>query len=88
MATVVLPRSLVALFPGAEHRVEVGEVGSVSGAIDALEARWPGLRDRLVEAGPSIREYINVFVDGEPAELTTPVPPRATVHVLPAVAGG
>lgn len=88
MAVVVLPRSLVALFPGVERRVEVGPVGSVAGAIDALEARWPGLRDRVVEAGPAIREYINVFVDGEPAELATPVPDGATIHVLPAVAGG
>ena len=88
MAIVVLPRSLVALFPGAERRVEVGAVGSVAGAIDALDARWPGLRDRVVEAGPAIREYINVFVDGEPASLATAVAERATIHILPAVAGG
>jgi sulfur-carrier protein len=88
MAVVILPRSLVALFPGSERHVEVGDVGTVAGAIDALEARWPGMRDRLVEAGPGIREYINVFVDGEPAALETAVPAAATVHVLPAVAGG
>ena len=33
----------------------------------------PGLRDRLVEAGPRLRPHINVFVDGEPADLATPV---------------
>ena len=33
------------------------------------------MRDRLVEAGPRLRPHINVFVDGEPADLDTPVGP-------------
>lgn len=88
MAVVVLPRSLVALFPSAERRVDVGPVTSVAEAIAALDTRWPGLRDRLVEEGPRVRRWINVYVDGQPAELTTAVPPTGLVHVLPAVAGG
>ena len=39
-----------------------------------LDARVPGMRDRLVEAGP-LRPHINVFVAGEPADLDTPVGP-------------
>jgi molybdopterin converting factor small subunit len=46
------------------------------------------MRDRLVEAGPRLRPHINVFVDGSPADLATPVRPEATVHVIPAVSGG
>ncbi len=87
MATVVLPRSLVALFPGAERRVTV-EGATVSEVVASLDERWPGMRDRLCDAGPTLREFINVFVDGERGDLSTPVPPGATVHVLPAVAGG
>ncbi len=87
MATVVLPRSLVALFPGSERRVSV-DGSTVREVIDALDARWPGMRDRLCIPGPVLREYINVFVDAHPADLATPVPPGGTVHVLPAVAGG
>ncbi len=87
MATVVLPRSLVALFPGAERRVGV-EGSTVDEVIDALDARWPGMRDRICVPGPALREYINVFVDTRPADLQTPVPPLGVVHVLPAVAGG
>ncbi len=87
MATVVLPRSLVALFPGATRRVSV-EGATVAEIIDALDGRWPGLRDRLCYPGPVLHEYINVFVDGQPAEVTSPVRPDATVHVIPAVAGG
>ena len=87
MATVLLPRSLLALFPGVEKRhVVAGE--TVGALIDALEASVPGLRDRLVEAGPRLRRHINVFVDGEPAALDTPVRADSVVHVLPAVSGG
>jgi molybdopterin synthase sulfur carrier subunit len=87
MATVLLPRSLVALFPGLDRRQEV-EGGTVVEVIDALEARTPGLRDRLLEEGPRLRRHINVFVDGRPADPGTPVPSGAVVHVIPAVSGG
>ena len=87
MATVLLPRSLLALFPGAERRHDVpGQ--SVGELLAALDAAVPGIRDRLVEAGPRLRPHINVFVDGSPADLATPVRPEATVHVIPAVSGG
>ena len=87
MATVLLPRSLLALFPGAERRHEV-DGPDVATIIAALDARMPGLRDRLVEGGPRLRPHINVFVAGSPADLATPVRPGDTVHVIPAVSGG
>ncbi len=87
MATVVLPRSLVALFPGSERRCVVAG-GTVGEVIEELEARLPGMRDRLLTAGPAIREHLNVFVDGERAGLGTPVGDDAVVHVIPAVSGG
>ena len=87
MATVLLPRSLLALFPGVERRHEVGG-DSVGAVIDALDATVPGLRDRLVEAGPHLRPHINVFVNGLPAGLASPVANDATIHVVPAVSGG
>ncbi len=87
MATVVLPRSLVALFPGSERRCVVAG-GTVGEVIEELEARLPGMRDRLLTAGPAIREHLNVFVDGERAGLGTPVDDDAVVHVIPAVSGG
>jgi molybdopterin converting factor small subunit len=87
MTTVLLPRSLLQLFPGVErrHEVEGDDVGAV---IEALDAQVPGLRDRLVEAGPRLRPHINVFVAGQPADLATPVTADDTIHVIPAVSGG
>ena len=87
MATVLLPRSLLALFPGADRRHELAGA-SVAALLEALDATVPGMRDRLVEAGPRLRPHINVFVDGNPADLATPVGERSVVHVIPAVSGG
>jgi molybdopterin converting factor small subunit len=86
-AVVHLPRSLVSLFPGTERRMEAGG-GTVAEVIADLDARVPGLGNRLLDAGPSIRTHLNVFVAGERATLQTPVPPGADVHVIPAVSGG
>jgi sulfur-carrier protein len=87
LALVILPRSLAAILPGLPRRTSV-DGATVAEVVAALDATWPGVADRILEPGPAIREHINVFVDGEPAELTTPVPAGATVHVIPAVAGG
>jgi sulfur-carrier protein len=85
--TVILPRSLVSLIPGTSRSTEI-EASSVAEAIDRLDELTPGLRNRLVDSGPTIRQHINVFVDGEMATLQTPVGPNSTVHVIPAVSGG
>ena len=87
MATILLPRSLLALFPGATRRYELA-ARSVDALLEELDAAVPGIRDRLVDAGPRLRPHINVFVDGTPADLTTPVGADAVVHVIPAVSGG
>ena len=87
MATVLLPRSLAALFPGVERRVDVSGA-TVGAVIEALDARWPGMRDRVCDSTGTIRAFIHVYVDGEPAELLTAVSERSVIHVIPAVAGG
>ncbi len=87
MATILLPRSLVSLIPAAPRRCEV-EAASVAEAIDRLDEVAPGIRNRLVDSGPTIRRHINVFVDGEPASLATPLGSESVIHVIPAVSGG
>lgn len=85
--TVILPRSLVSLIPGTVRSSRV-EAATVREAIDRLDERSPGLRNRLVDSGPVLREHINVFVDGEQAGLDSPLRPDSIVHVIPAVSGG
>lgn len=85
--TVSLPPPLVRLFPGAEREVAV-EAATVGEAIDALDAMWPGMRDRLCDSRPRVRRHINIFVEGERARLETSLPPGAEMIVLTAMSGG
>jgi molybdopterin converting factor small subunit len=87
VAVVHLPRSLVALFPGAPRRL-TARGATVAEVIAEMDAQVPGIGNRLLDAGPTIRTHINVFVAGERATLATPVPNDAVVHVIPAVSGG
>jgi sulfur-carrier protein len=87
MAVVVLPRSLLALFPGTPRRLDASG-STVREVIADLDKQVPGMWDRLCETGPAIRTHVNVFVAGERASLETAVAGDATVHVIPAVSGG
>jgi sulfur-carrier protein len=87
MADVQLPRSLVALFPGTPRRIEA-RGATLAELIADLESQVPGIRNRLLDAGPVIRTHLNIFVAGQRATLTTSVPADAVVHVIPAVSGG
>lgn len=87
LVSVTLPGALLTLFPGAEQRVAV-VASSVAEAMEALDARWPGMRDRLCDSRPAIRRHINVFVDGDRAALETPLRDGADVVILTAISGG
>lgn len=86
MALVLLPSSLRALFPGAPRKVTV-EASTVGELLGRLDAQWPGLLNRVVDAG-EIRQFVHVYVNGERATLETPIEEPATIHVIPAMAGG
>jgi len=87
VADLHLPSTLPPLFPDLPRRLDV-DATSVREAIDRLDERWPGLRDRLCEPGPVLRPHINVYVDRERAGLETPLEPRSRVDVLAAISGG
>lgn len=84
---VMLAPALVRLFPGAPRQVELS-ASTVGEMIDALDARWPGMGDRLRDSRPSVRRHINIFVDGKRATLETRLRPGAEVFVLTAISGG
>jgi molybdopterin synthase sulfur carrier subunit len=87
MAELFLPPTLRPLFAGLPRRLEI-EADTVDGALDRLEERWPGLRDRLCEPGPELRRHIHVYVDRERATLGTALEPRSRVDVIAAISGG
>ena len=87
MAEVWLPSTLPPLFPGLPRHLEL-EAATVAEAIDRLDERWPGLRDRLCEPGPELRRHIHVYVDRERARLDAPLDARSRVDVITAISGG
>jgi molybdopterin converting factor small subunit len=87
MAGVHLPGTLPPLFQDLPRRVDVDAV-TVGEAIDELDARWPGLRDRLCAEGPTLRTHIHVYVDRERAELDTALAPGSRIDVIAAISGG
>lgn len=87
MTKVVLPDSLARLFAGAPRRLEIS-AATVDAALSELDHRWPGMRDRLVDGRPAIRQHIIIFVNGERATLDTPLAPNDELYVMPALSGG
>ena len=84
---VSLPPALLNLFPGAPRQLEV-QAATVGEVLHALDARWPGMLDRLCDSRPAIRRHINVFVEGERASLSTRLAPGTEVVILTAISGG
>ena len=87
MADLHLPPTLPPLFPDLPRRLDI-DAATVDQAIDRLDERWPGLRDRLCEPGPALRRHIHVYVDRERAGLDTALEPRSRVDVITAISGG
>jgi sulfur-carrier protein len=87
MADLHLPPTLPPLFPDLPRRLDI-DAETVDQAIDRLDERWPGLRDRLCEPGPALRRHIHVYVDRERAGLDTALEPRSRVDVITAISGG
>ena len=87
MAELHLPTTLLPLFPELPRQLEV-EAATVDEALDRLDERWPGLRDRLCDRRTILRPHINVYVDRARADLHTEVSARSRVDVIAAISGG
>lgn len=85
--TVRLPAQFEHLFPAAPRLLEL-QASSVDTLLAALDARWPGMRDRIADSSPALRRHVNIFVNGARATLDAPLPPGADVFILTAISGG
>jgi molybdopterin synthase sulfur carrier subunit len=87
---VIIPTLLRRLTDNADA-VEV-EATTVRDILDRLDERYPGFRARVCEETGELRRFINIYVDGEDVRflnnLSTLVPERAEVSIVPAIAGG
>jgi sulfur-carrier protein len=87
MPTIFIPTPLREL-TGGKASITVS-ASSVREAIQSLEARFPGIRDRLCE-GDRIRPNISVMVDGQVSHLKMreKLSEDSEVHFVIAISGG
>jgi sulfur-carrier protein len=90
MAIEVRIPTILRNLTGGAKAVE-GAGASLDELIADLDARYPGLRDRLVD-DRGLRKFVNVYLNDEDVRflggLETKVSDGDNVTVLPAVAGG
>jgi sulfur-carrier protein len=90
MAIEVRIPTILRNYTDGAKAVEAGG-GTLNELFADLEARHPGLRDRLVD-DKGLRRFVNVYLNDEDVRflggLDTQVSDGDTVTVLPAVAGG
>jgi molybdopterin synthase sulfur carrier subunit len=84
--------------PGPLRRLSNGEITvevsatDLEGAIEALDHRHPGFRDRLLDENGELRQFVNVYLNDEDVRLgkglRARVEERDEISIVPAVAGG
>jgi sulfur-carrier protein len=92
---VRIPGLLRSYTAGAE-RIEIAVPAAVgedtprlAEGLAALDARFPGLRFRIIDEQGNIRPHIKLFVDGVQARrLAEPLPAGAELMIVGALSGG
>jgi sulfur-carrier protein len=65
---------------------------TVDGVINALQTRFPGIAERLVDEKGEVRRFVNVYVNEEDIRFLknreTPLKDGDEISIIPAIAGG
>ena len=90
MAHFRIPGPLRRLSNG-EITVEVG-AHDLGAAIEALDARFPGFKARLLDDQGELRQFVNVYLNDEDVRLGSGLKAKVAdsdeISIVPAVAGG
>jgi MoaD family protein len=91
MAVQVRIPTILRQYTGGEKQVE-GSGATLEELFGDLDARHPGLRERLVDGGGGLHRFVNVYVNDEDVRFLgavgTALSDGDVVTILPAVAGG
>jgi sulfur-carrier protein len=72
--------------------LEMDKVADLHSMVKKLDARFPGIGQRIVDDQEKIRVHVNIFVNSENSKdlkrEKTRLRDGDTVHILPSVAGG
>src|SRR3954469_25922814 len=88
--TILVPTPLRRFTDG---QAKVGVKGAtVADALDDLNARYPGIGERLLDDDGQIRRFVNIFVNGRNVRdangTKTALKAGDEVGIIPAMAGG
>lgn len=90
MATINFTQALKRFYPQLQPLELVAS--TVVEVIDAVEAKYPGIKSYLVDDQGSLRKHVNVFVNGElihdREKLLDELEPNAEVYIMQALSGG
>ncbi len=85
-----IPTTLRVLTDGVGEVEVEGE--NVSEALDGLEAKHPGFKERILDENGEAKRFVNIFIDDEDTRYMegtkTAVKDGQTLSLVPAVAGG
>jgi molybdopterin converting factor small subunit len=74
------------------EQLPAAEAPTVAQMVRALDARFPGMGERLTEPDGRLRRWVNVYVNGadvrDLAGVQTPLAPGIEVIIVPSIAGG
>ncbi len=92
MAQFRIPGPLRRLSDGQVTVTVPVEATDLASAITALDARYPGFKDRLLDENGDLRQFVNVYLNDEDvrlgAGLGSKVGENDEISIVPAVAGG
>ncbi len=78
-------------FTQNQSAVEVGGT-TIDGVVGELDARFPGIRERLCDDSGAIRKFINLYLNDEDIRFMdgekTAVQDGDELAIIPAIAGG
>jgi hypothetical protein len=76
-------------YTGGRETVEIAAPATLGAAVDALDARFPGMRFRIIDEQRSVRPHIKLFIDGALLrDLGTPIPAAHALIIVGALSGG
>jgi sulfur-carrier protein len=81
--------SVLRSYTGGAEAVEIAAPATLAGAVDALDARFPGLRFRIIDEQHAVRPHIKLFIDGALLrDLAAPIPAARELMIVGALSGG
>ena len=76
-------------YTGGRETVEIAAPATLGAVMDELDARFPGLRFRIIDEQHAVRPHIKLFVDGALLrDLAAPIPEALELMIVGALSGG